>query len=394
LSNKIIQYGAGNIGRSLVGQLFSAAGWEVVFVDVAEDIISALNREHRYRVAVKEEIESEMIVEGVRGVDGRDVEAVAREIAGCHMLSTAVGPAILPRIVPSIAKGLAQRTRPLNILLCENLRGAPDIVREALRKELPPGYPLEERVGLIATSIGKMVPIMPVEVRARDPLEVWAEAYNKIVADRHGFIGEVPEVKGLVVRDCFEAYVDQKLFVHNLGHAAAAYLGDHRGCITIAEAMAIPEVAKIAGGAMRESGETLLKLYPEELTRPEMEEHIDDLCRRFRNRALGDTVFRVGRDRPRKYAPNDRIIGALRAHHRAGIASPNTLETAAAGLFFTAKDEKGERYSGDIEFERIRVEKGIAGVLQEVSGLNPADSFDQSVIEAVTLLSGKYSTGR
>jgi mannitol-1-phosphate 5-dehydrogenase len=394
LSKKIIQYGAGNIGRSLVGQLFATAGWEVVFVDVADDIISALNREHRYRVIVKEEIESEIIVEGVRGVDGRDVESVAREIAGCDLLSTAVGPAILPRIVPSIAKGLAHRAHPLNILLCENLRGAPDIVREALRKELPATYPLAERVGLIATSIGKMVPIMPVEVRARDPLEVWAEAYNKIVADRHGFLGEIPQVKGLVVRDCFEAYVDQKLFVHNLGHAAAAYLGDHKGCITIAEAMAIPEIGKLAGDAMRESGEALLKLYPGELTRPEMEEHIEDLCRRFLNRALGDTVFRVGRDRPRKYAPNDRIIGALSAHHRAGVASPHTLEAAAAGLFFTAKDEKGERYSGDIEFERIREAKGIEGVLHEVSGLNPADLFDRTLIEAMKQLSGKYNTGR
>ena len=391
---RIVQYGAGNIGRSLVGQLFSAAGWEVVFVDVADDIISALNREHRYRVVVKEEIESEIIVEGVRGVDGRDTEAVAGEIVECDLLSTAVGPAILSRIVPSIAKGLAHRDRPLNILLCENLRGAPDIVQESLRKELPDGYPIEERVGLIATSIGKMVPIMPVEVRARDPLEVWAEAYNKIVADRHGFIGEVPQVKGLVVRDCFEAYVDQKLFVHNLGHATAAYLGDHKGCITIAEAMAIPKIGKIAGDAMRESGEALLNLYPGELTRPEMDEHIEDLCRRFRNRALGDTVFRVGRDRPRKYAPNDRIIGAIHAHHRAGIASPNTLETAAAGLYFTARDEKGERYSGDIEFERIREGKGIEGVLHEVSGLNPADPFDRNVIEVVTQLSGKYSTGR
>jgi mannitol-1-phosphate 5-dehydrogenase len=141
---------------------------------------------------------------------------------------------------------------------------------------------------------------------------------------------------------------------------------------------------------MRESGEALLRLYPEELTRPEMEAHIDDLCRRFRNRALGDTVFRVGRDRPRKYAPNDRLIGALRAHHRAGIESPNTLQAAAAGLFFTAKDEKGERFQGDIEFEKIRLDRGIEGVLQEVSGLDPSLAFDQSVIEAVTQLSGKY----
>jgi len=42
---KLLQYGAGNIGRSLVGQLFSKAGYEVVFVDVDKTVIDALNRE-------------------------------------------------------------------------------------------------------------------------------------------------------------------------------------------------------------------------------------------------------------------------------------------------------------------------------------------------------------
>ena len=188
MSRKVVQYGAGNIGRSLVGQIFSAAGWEVVFVDVVSEVINALNTRNSYRILVKEEVSSEIVVEGVRGINGADAEAVAAEIADCDLLCTALGPAILPKVVPTIARGIEKRTTPLDIVLCENLRGAPDIVRGILRENLPTGFPVDERVGLIATSIGKMVPIMPVEVRERDPLEVWAEAYNRIVADRHGFI--------------------------------------------------------------------------------------------------------------------------------------------------------------------------------------------------------------
>jgi mannitol-1-phosphate 5-dehydrogenase len=380
---KIVHFGAGNIGRSLVGQLFSAAGWEVVFVDVVEDVIAALNREHRYRVVVKEESESELWVEGVRGVDGRQTESVIQEIADCELLSTAVGPAVLPHLVPVIAQGLRQRNKPLNLLFCENLRGAPEMMRAALQNLLPPDYAFEQNVGLIATSIGKMVPIMPVEVRQRDPLEVWAEAYNQIIADRNGFLGEIPAVKGLVVKNTFEAYVDQKLFVHNLGHATAAYQGSHRGCVTIAEAMAIPFISASTHGAMEESGQTLLQLYPQELTPHEMTEHIDDLCRRFRNKALGDTVFRVGRDRPRKYAPHDRLIGALHAHRKAQIRSEHTLETIAAGLYFTATDEQGQRYSGDVEFDQVRDREGIEGVLKQYSGLTGADPWEGEVIQDI-----------
>lgn len=380
---KIIQYGAGNIGRSLVGQLFSHAGWEVVFVDIDTVVIDALNREKRYRILVKEANESEIQVTGVRGVHGTETEKVISEIATCDLLSTAVGPAILPRIAPVIAQGLAQRDHPLNILLCENLRGAPEIVRDALMKALPADFPVHERTGLIATSIGKMVPIMPSEVRERDPLEVWAEAYNRIVADRNGFIGPIPEVPGLVVRGCFEAYVDQKLFVHNLGHATAAYHGDLAGCKTIAEAMKIPAILRSTRGAMEESGRALVRLYSQELTETDMQEHITDLCQRFGNQALGDTVFRVGRDRPRKYAPNDRLMGAIKAQHKAGIETTFTVEAAAAGILFSATDEKGERHPGDVAFEQFHQEQGVQRLLQHYSGLSPEDPFDREIIEQI-----------
>lgn len=380
---KIIQYGAGNIGRSLVGQLFSHAGWEVVFVDIDTVVIDALNREKRYRIRVKEAHESEIQVTGVRGVHGTETEKVISEIATCDLLSTAVGPATLPRIAPVIAQGLAQRDHPLNILLCENLRGAPEIVRDALMKALPADFPVHERAGLIATSIGKMVPIMPSEVRERDPLEVWAEAYNRIVADRNGFIGPIPEVPGLVVRGCFEAYVDQKLFVHNLGHATAAYHGDLAECKTIAEAMKIPAILRSTRGAMEESGRALVRLYSQELTETDMQEHITDLCQRFGNQALGDTVFRVGRDRPRKYAPNDRLMGAIKAQHKAGIETTFTVEAAAAGILFSATDEKGERHPGDVAFEQFHQEQGVQRLLQHYSGLSPEDPFDREIIEQI-----------
>ena len=41
-------YGAGNIGRGFIGQLFSQSGYEVVFIDVAESVVDAINREGRY----------------------------------------------------------------------------------------------------------------------------------------------------------------------------------------------------------------------------------------------------------------------------------------------------------------------------------------------------------
>ena len=54
--NKLVQFGAGNIGRSLVGQLFSRAGWKVVFVDAIPAIVDALNERGGYLVRIKDKL--------------------------------------------------------------------------------------------------------------------------------------------------------------------------------------------------------------------------------------------------------------------------------------------------------------------------------------------------
>jgi mannitol-1-phosphate 5-dehydrogenase len=40
---KLVQWGAGNIGRSFVGQIFAKNGWEVTFVDVDAKLIQVLS---------------------------------------------------------------------------------------------------------------------------------------------------------------------------------------------------------------------------------------------------------------------------------------------------------------------------------------------------------------
>ena len=49
---KAVMYGAGNIGRGFIGQLFSESGYEVAFIDVNREIIDQLNRDGQYPVGV------------------------------------------------------------------------------------------------------------------------------------------------------------------------------------------------------------------------------------------------------------------------------------------------------------------------------------------------------
>jgi len=391
---KIVIFGAGNIGRSFIGQLFSRSGYEVVFVDIDDAIVNALNERRRYRIEVKDVNPETIWVENVRAVHGRDAEKVAEEIATADIMATAVGPNNLPYIYGNIAKGLLKRRElnggPIDIIICENIRNASKIFKEGLAKHLPADYPLDSLVGFVETSIGKMVPIMPEEEKRRDPLLVYAEAYNILIVDKKGFKREIPKVKGLEAKENMAAYVDRKLFIHNLGHAVTAYLGyiTNPKMKYIWEAINNKDVRRAVEMAMWESGRALIAEYPQEFNEKNMEEYINDIIRRFSNKALGDTIYRVGRDIPRKISRNDRLIGALLLDAKHNIPAPSTTLGAAAAIFFRGRDEKGELYKKDRVFVEEVYPRGIDYILKEVCGLDPEKEKNivQGIKEAYELL--------
>ena len=354
----LVHFGAGAVGRSLVGSLFSAAGWRVVFADVDTRVIDALNARGSYRVVVKDTLPpgapGELVVERVSGLLSTDTEAVAEAVASADLLGSSVGGGVLPRLMPTVAEGLRRRRArgggPLSFLLCENLHGAGALARGELRRLLGPEFPLAEVFGAVETSIGKMVPIMPAAVRERDPLEVWGEAYNRIVADRAGVLGAPPDVPGVDWKDHFSAWVERKLYIHNFGHAAAAYRGHRRGHRFLWECMADPAVREPVAEAMEASAKALGIRHPGVFGPGDLEAHVEDLLRRFGNRALGDTVFRVGRDLPRKLAPGDRLLGTLSLIHETGGDVFPVWRVIRAALAFDATGEDGETFGPDRAF--------------------------------------------
>ena len=125
---KLAQIGAGNIGRSFIGQLFSRAGYDVVFIDIDSALVDALNERRCYTVEIKDVSPETLIVENVRAVHGRDVARAADEVATADIAATAVGPEALPHVCPMLGEALVRRAKlrggPLDIVICENMRHA------------------------------------------------------------------------------------------------------------------------------------------------------------------------------------------------------------------------------------------------------------------------------
>ncbi|MDR0310485.1 MAG: mannitol dehydrogenase, partial [Acidobacteriota bacterium] len=303
---KAVMYGAGNIGRGFIGQIFASSGYDLTFIDVAEPVITAINREGRYPVRILSNDSKEDIwIEGVTAIDGRDEDAAAGAIAEADIMATAVGVRVLPFIAPVIAAGLKRRFalgrlskprqhNPLNIIICENLIDANKVLEGLIKIQLNSDERelLDCHVGLVEASIGRMVPIQTPEMQDGNPLRICVEAYSFLPVDKAAFRGEIPSLTGMYPFDNFDLYIKRKLFVHNMGHAICAYLGMIRGDRYIYETVNSGSILYIAQNAMTESALALSAKYGASL--PDLHYHIRDLLRRFSNKALGDTCARVG----------------------------------------------------------------------------------------------------
>ena len=354
-------YGAGNIGRGFIGQLFYESGYETSFIDVAEPVINQLNTQHSYpvRILYGDSYKEEMI-NNVDCVDGKDVNAVAKAIANADVMATAVGVNILKFIIGNIAEGLKLRWQdpskaPLNIIICENLIGADKYLKNAIAEKLNDEEKklLDEKVGFVEASIGRMVPVQTDEMKGDNPLRVCVESYGTLPVDKDAFKGEIPPIKNMVPFSPFQFFIERKLFIHNMGHAFCAYLGCLKGVDYIWQSIGDPYVELLVMRAMQQSAISLAVRH--NVPYIELNNHVEDLIKRFGNKQLGDTVKRVGNDLNRKLNPNDRIIGALNMCVEQGI-TPKYLCLAAAAAMNFKYDEVSNRPCEEILTEICKID--------------------------------------
>ena len=373
---KAVMYGGGNIGRGFIGALMSTSGYEVTFIDVAKPVVEELQQKHSYPLRyVTPDGFRDVRIEHVTAVNGNDTAAAAEAIASCQIMATAVGARILPYIVDNIVAGLRLRWErgggPLDILICENLNNANLVVEGLLKERLTEEEKarFDTSVGLVEASIGRMVPVQTDEMKEGESLRVCVETYGFLPVDKDAFKGAIPDMPGLVPFSPFDYFLKRKLFLHNMGHATAAYLGGLAGLDYIYEAIDVPDIRLVTQNAMLESAQALCRHYGVALTDVEM--HIQDLLHRFGNAALRDTCARVGGDPARKLSPDDRLVGSARLALEEGITPAYITLGIAAGI---------RRYL--LENEKPCTCEEAAGVLKDVSKL-PADS-------PITALALKY----
>ncbi|KAA9145272.1 mannitol-1-phosphate 5-dehydrogenase [Microbacterium lushaniae] len=360
-----VHFGAGNIGRGFVGLLLHQGGYELVFADVSEPLVDAINAASEYTVHEVGEGGVDTVVTGFRAINSAtDAPALVEAIAGADIVTTAVGPTILRFVAPHIVAGLGLRdpaATPLKVMACENAIGATDTLREEMATAAGDAWDaVSGRAVFANTAVDRIVP-------AQAPgggIDVTVEPFYEWAIERGPFGDEPPHIPGAHFVDDLAPYIERKLFTVNTGHAATAYFGAAAGIERISDALADPAIAGKVDAALRETSELLIRKH--DLDPAAQHAYRETILRRFRNPALPDTVWRVGRQPLRKLSRHERFVGPAAEAIEHGLPVDALVTAMAAALTFDDPED-----AQSVDLQRMLRELPAAEFTEAVTGLEP-----------------------
>lgn len=314
-------FGAGNIGRGLIGLVLDQLGYDITFVDADSDLVEALQSAGGYTVTLGDG--EQRTVTGSTYLNARDSEAVVDAVAKSALITTAVGEPILKIVADPIGRGLLQSTiENVNVLACENVHPNSPRLQAHIREIV--GDEAAERAGFPEVIVDRIVSTEP------GSLELATESAYEFIAERDGWRGPEPG-EGLLLVDAIEAYEKRKLWLVNGLHAAVAFLGLKSGHTYAHEAMAdddIKTTTKKIADAMVGVLESEFPSFPA----GEFAETAASSLGRFAASDMPDPLNRIARNPLPKLALNERVVGPAVAAVEHGLPGRDFAKVIAAML--------------------------------------------------------------
>ncbi len=348
-----VVFGAGALGLGFLGPELGR-DYEMVYVDIPDraGLLEYMNDSHEYTYNETGPSARTVSVDGVRGINTADGEAVQAALQRADLVFTAVGEPNLSKVAPSLARAAAQREpeRPLRVLCCENgleiARKLTDHIESALGgagRRLIVGDTVMGRMCMIVSPPeGGLAPVGPELDWA-----VAAEPFFGIPVPRRAMEGlQEPGAAFQVMGEGeFAAREDVKMLAHNGLHAFLAFLGQLRGKQYYCE---LSDDSRIMGMArdmlLGEVGEALLRKHGAALDHNFYHNYAVTILRRVVCPGFHDSLARGARAVMRKLQPGERLVEGVRMIAAQGL-SPQLYATGLVAAIAVARRTRATELS-------------------------------------------------
>jgi mannitol-1-phosphate 5-dehydrogenase len=382
---KAVHFGGGNIGRGFVAEFLHNSGFEVVFVDVMDPLIEALQKTPSYTVTeIGDDGEREFKIDHFRALNSKyEMPKVVEEIASADVVTCAVGPNILKFVAEPVAKAIEARTLdyPLAVIACENMINATTAwkgfiekyIEEKLNKDTL--TTIDKRARYANSAIDRIVPAQDADAGMNVKIEKFFEWCVEQKPFENG--GKKPDIKGVHYVDDLEPYIERKLFTVNTSHATAAYYGHNRGIKFIHEVLHDKDLNAIVRGAVQETARLIIDKHA--VDAQEQSEYVEKIVKRISNPVLKDGVERVGRAPLRKLSRKERFVGPAAQLVERGEKVDTLL--GAIEMAYRFQNVEGDEESA--ELAKILKENSAEDVVSKVNGLDKSHALFAKIVPIV-----------
>ena len=362
---KAVHFGAGNIGRGLIGQILHQNGFDLCFIDTNPELIHQLNQDKGYTIEIIDEMNRSDFIDHVVALNSlSELEEVITATKNADILTTSVGAINLVKIAPIIAQALSKRfeqKHSINIVANENVINASDVLKKEIysllsekEQENFDEYAYFVNTAIDRQSLGKVLGGKMISV---------VEPYYEWIMDRQQLDPTTSfDLKNVNLVDDMEPYIERKLYIVNAAHAAVAYLGALKGYKTIQEAIQNMEIFNLVKQFFMENIEYFVQKY--HFSREELTSFVEKTLNRHGNQKLSDEITRVGSSPIRKLGPNDRLIAPIVKLDSYHLPYDAGIKVIAAGYHY--------RNLADPEAEQLRrmiVNDGLKATIKKISRL-------------------------
>ncbi|MBX0356818.1 mannitol-1-phosphate 5-dehydrogenase [Halobacillus sp. Nhm2S1] len=339
---KALHFGAGNIGRGLIGYLLNKTGYEVCFVDADHQLVENINQNKQYVIELLDENHTQETVSPVKALHTSAQNEIIEAILEADFITTSVGAQNLSRIAPILSRGLLLRTqqsKPLiDVIANENTINASSQLKEEVKKIVS-----EQQMDDLISSVGfpnSAIDRLSLSEKRKEGEIALVEPYYEWIINRTEMVNkELPPVKNAVYVDTLKPHIERKLYMVNMGHAATAYMGYLRGYPTIQRALKDAKLEEFLRATLHESARYFTHIH--DMDEDGLKAFIEKTIDRFKNENISDDLLRVGRAPIRKLGSEERLVKPTRVLYDLGLPIENlTTAIAAALLFDNPEDEE------------------------------------------------------
>ncbi|PAF54714.1 mannitol-1-phosphate 5-dehydrogenase [Mycoplasmopsis agassizii] len=298
---KALHFGAGNIGKALIGELYFKNDFDFTFVDNNQDTIAKLNSDKKYSIKY---LDTNQVFE-ITNFDAHwlsEKNQLVKKLREVNFISTSIGSNNLKFLLEIFEEAFKnfELDHEIAIICFENGYRISSKFKRLIETKF-----INHKLVFIDTVVDRIVPIQ----NSKDDY-LLCESFYEITIDQSQYKSSLTKLNFVDYSDDLDSYINRKIILVNGTHTLVGLLGNSQSLKYIDETLKVKDNLILLDEFQNQAIESLLKSFPK-FKKDELKNYANIFLKRINVAELYDTNSRVIRNPITKISPGERYHLAL-----------------------------------------------------------------------------------